>query len=496
MFEILVREAAARYGLGDKALPMLQIVLQYMTGGGSRGLAAFLEQFKDAGLGPTVQSWLGGGPAAKPISNEDLERVLGSSDGLISTLTHKLALERDSVTSALGYLLPALVGKLTPGGSLPSRIPAEVQALAAEGKRQLEAPASRTPQAKSPAGGMKWLPWIIVALAVVLGLGYCSTRDKGDEAASPAAVEESQPSATTGDDAAGDSAPDAQAEPGTTDGAASTDDDVDATDTDAGADATADVQAQEGAFSPDDDADAAAEDTDADAAAGDSEAEDDSGAAADEDTDAHADADADADEDDVSGAADDDTAGDEAADDAQNGDEADAANDDANADEDGVTDDDAADTETTDDADDSTADADADGSSDDGGSDTADQADEAASTPMVEAFTNDDKPALKVFFDSGDATVPAGFSSQTAELVDYLNAHDDAQVTVAGYTDASGSAQLNEDLSKQRAQAVRAALVMAGVAEDRINMEKPQQISDDEEQDKAASRRVEVTIED
>lgn len=188
MFDVLIREAAARFGLGDKALPLLQMLLAYMTNRETGGLAGFLEKFKAAGLGPIIQSWLGGGPAAQPVSNSQLETVLGSSGGLLSMVTSRLSLPRDNVTSALGYLLPALVGKLTPGGSIPASLPPEVGALVASGQSLLSAPAAAaTTQGAAASGGLgKWLPWIIVAAAALFGLGYCNKNRAPD--APPAAT--------------------------------------------------------------------------------------------------------------------------------------------------------------------------------------------------------------------------------------------------------------------------------------------------------------------
>ena len=79
MFDVLIREAGARFGLGDKALPVAQMLLAYMTNRDTGGLAGFLEKYKAAGLGPIIQSWLGGGPSAQPVSNSQVETVLGAS---------------------------------------------------------------------------------------------------------------------------------------------------------------------------------------------------------------------------------------------------------------------------------------------------------------------------------------------------------------------------------------------------------------------------------
>lgn len=186
MFEVLIREAAARFGLGDKALPLVQMLLAYMTNRDTGGLMGFLEKFKAAGLGPIIQSWLGGGPAAQPISNAQLETVLGASGGLLSQLTSRLGAPRDNIASALGYLLPPIVGKLTPGGSMPSGLPPEVASLSGAGQSLLTAPiVDTTVSTSSGSGGvMKWLPWIIVAAAAVLGFSYWN-QHRGQDAASP-----------------------------------------------------------------------------------------------------------------------------------------------------------------------------------------------------------------------------------------------------------------------------------------------------------------------
>lgn len=199
MFDVLVREAGARFGLGDKALPLVQMLLAYMTDKNTGGLAGFLEKFKAAGLGPIIQSWLGGGPAAQPISNSQLETALGGSGGLLSLLTSKLDAGRDNVASALGYLLPALVGKMTPGGSIPSSLPPEILSMANTGHSLLSATpvaAAAAPAAGGGGGFAKWLPWIIVALAAVFGVSYLM-KEKAVEA--PPAVESTPATPSRGD---------------------------------------------------------------------------------------------------------------------------------------------------------------------------------------------------------------------------------------------------------------------------------------------------------
>lgn len=215
MYEVLIREAAVRFGLGDKALPVLQMLLAYMTAKDNGGLLGFLEKFKAAGLGPVVQSWLGGGPSAQPITNSQLETVLGSSGGLLSLVSGKLGLGRDNVTAALGYLLPAVVGKLTPGGSLPSGLPAEVQSLAAAGEQLIAAAPAVTAGAAGGSGGLlNWLPWVVVVLAALFGLSYCG-KDKSPASAPPAIEAPASAPAPAATDAAPATAPASSEAPAT-----------------------------------------------------------------------------------------------------------------------------------------------------------------------------------------------------------------------------------------------------------------------------------------
>ncbi|MDR0457794.1 MAG: YidB family protein [Burkholderiaceae bacterium] len=194
MFEVLIREAAARFGVGDKALPLVQMLLAAMMAKDTGGLAGFLEKFKAAGLGPLVQSWLGGGEDAQPIGNTQVEAVLGTSGGLLPALTAQLGLPRDKITEAIGYLLPALVGRLTPGGALPASPPAEIAGYAQAGQGLLAQAeqAMQTAQRASAAsigGGKKWLPWVIVIIiALAILYAWNANRRAAPSQSKPAAA--------------------------------------------------------------------------------------------------------------------------------------------------------------------------------------------------------------------------------------------------------------------------------------------------------------------
>ena len=79
------------------------------------------------------------------------------------------------------------------------------------------------------------------------------------------------------------------------------------------------------------------------------------------------------------------------------------------------------------------------------------------------------------------------------ELVDYLAANSGAKAAISGFNDPTGDPVKNGELSKNRAQAVQAALVSAGVAADSLELRKPADTTGTAATN-AASSRVEVTL--
>jgi outer membrane protein OmpA-like peptidoglycan-associated protein len=109
------------------------------------------------------------------------------------------------------------------------------------------------------------------------------------------------------------------------------------------------------------------------------------------------------------------------------------------------------------------------------------------------AFEKDGAPALKVYFDTGKTAVAAGFADTAKTLVEYLKANASSKAVVSGFNDPTGNAAANAELSKNRAKGVAAALKAAGIAEDRVLLEKPADTTGSALSNSEA-RRVEVTI--
>jgi outer membrane protein OmpA-like peptidoglycan-associated protein len=79
---------------------------------------------------------------------------------------------------------------------------------------------------------------------------------------------------------------------------------------------------------------------------------------------------------------------------------------------------------------------------------------------------------VKFFFASASAELAGGANEALAQLTQAL-AGGEQTLVVSGYHDASGDAALNAELARQRALAVREALLALGVAEARIELSKP-----------------------
>jgi len=98
--------------------------------------------------------------------------------------------------------------------------------------------------------------------------------------------------------------------------------------------------------------------------------------------------------------------------------------------------------------------------------------------------------SVAFYFASGKAELAADAAGSLAAVVS--GAASGKQVILSGYTDASGDPAKNEELAKQRAFAVRDALKAAGVAEDKIELKKPEVLTGSG--DAAEGRRVEVRL--
>jgi len=116
----------------------------------------------------------------------------------------------------------------------------------------------------------------------------------------------------------------------------------------------------------------------------------------------------------------------------------------------------------------------------------------AAAVPMAAdaASIKVEGGVVKFYFATAKADIADGAAAALADVAKGVG--EGKKAVVSGYTDASGDPAKNEELAKQRAMAVRDALKAAGIAEDKIELKKPEAITGTG--NAAEARRVEVAL--
>jgi uncharacterized protein YidB (DUF937 family) len=80
------------------------------------GVEGLIRAFQDKGLGEIVSSWISTGQNL-PISAEQIQKVLDS--GQLKQIAEKIGISPEEASSSLAVLLPQVIDKLTPNGTLP-----------------------------------------------------------------------------------------------------------------------------------------------------------------------------------------------------------------------------------------------------------------------------------------------------------------------------------------------------------------------------------------
>lgn len=99
-----------------------------------------------------------------------------------------------------------------------------------------------------------------------------------------------------------------------------------------------------------------------------------------------------------------------------------------------------------------------------------------------------------VLFDIGSATLGIDGNRVVSDLAAALKANPAAKVSISGFHSAAGDLATNQELARNRALAVRGALLSAGIADDRMILEKPAHTEANVSGEDPRSRRVDVAV--
>jgi uncharacterized protein YidB (DUF937 family) len=95
---------------------VMSLITGLITNPDGGGLAGLLERFKAGGLGHLADSWVGTGQNL-PVSAEQIQGVLGSEQ--VREMAAKVGISPEVLSEQLAKLLPQVVDKATPDGSVP-----------------------------------------------------------------------------------------------------------------------------------------------------------------------------------------------------------------------------------------------------------------------------------------------------------------------------------------------------------------------------------------
>jgi photosynthetic reaction center cytochrome c subunit len=99
-----------------------------------------------------------------------------------------------------------------------------------------------------------------------------------------------------------------------------------------------------------------------------------------------------------------------------------------------------------------------------------------------------------MYFNVGSPVLEGEQAKGMAQLIVSMASTPTAKATISGYHSAAGELATNQELAKQRAFSVRDALIAAGIAAERVVLEKPLSAEANLVGEDPAARRVEVTV--
>ncbi|MEZ4527627.1 MAG: YidB family protein [Desulfobacterales bacterium] len=95
---------------------LMEVIADLIGNSEKNGIQGLINAFREKGLGDFISSWIGKGEN-QPISGDQLQAILGNE--YVQAAAEKMGLSAEDLSGSLADLLPKVIDKLTPEGSLP-----------------------------------------------------------------------------------------------------------------------------------------------------------------------------------------------------------------------------------------------------------------------------------------------------------------------------------------------------------------------------------------
>lgn len=117
LFDSIIESAGEKFGLSsDKTGNLLSALIGLISNPQTGGFTGFIDRFRTAGLGDKVSSWITSGENSE-ITNDEVESALGAET--LDSVAENAGIDKATATSAMAYMMPQVVDKLTPDGEIP-----------------------------------------------------------------------------------------------------------------------------------------------------------------------------------------------------------------------------------------------------------------------------------------------------------------------------------------------------------------------------------------
>lgn len=194
----IVRDTDENFGLGNRAAVLVSEAAKCLFDSRHGGFKGFLDRLESEGLASDLANWRSGSQEIRFPEGLWVDKVLGVET--ITRIGRDLGMANARVRTALGYVIPHLIRYFAAGSTLPDQIPPAVESYLAAGKPEHLAPRSRgikhkktgrnkkhSPAKAGDAGKVFWAAGVLVLLVSGYFLGHdVLTRSRPDSSATPA----------------------------------------------------------------------------------------------------------------------------------------------------------------------------------------------------------------------------------------------------------------------------------------------------------------------
>ena len=116
IFDEIVKGVGSQILGGSQQGGLMEHVFGLINNPDTGGIGGLIQRFGNKGLGDAMSSWISTGEN-QPVSGEQVTDIFGNET--IQQIAQKLGISGEDASSGLAALLPQIIDRLTPDGTVP-----------------------------------------------------------------------------------------------------------------------------------------------------------------------------------------------------------------------------------------------------------------------------------------------------------------------------------------------------------------------------------------